>query len=77
MPQDENEFWTDEYFFKSQDPRARELEKKRHPDTGKRVPIVARRAADVVSKIAAREAAAQKQEETRIQYHPESEFSKN
>ena len=77
MAQDGGEFWIDEYFFESQDPLAREAEKKHHPDTGERVPIVVRRAADVVSKIAAREAAEKKQEETRIQYHPKGEFSKN
>lgn len=77
MANAEIEFWTDEYFFKSQDPAVRELEKRRHPDTGKRIPIVLGRQADYVLKLAVQEAAGGKQEETQVVYWPTGGISKN
>lgn len=62
----DDEFWTDSLFFESQDPLIQATERKRHPDTGKRISIVQSNVFQVVSKLVVQEAFDGVQKDTRI-----------
>lgn len=54
---EDNIFPEDKLFYGSTDPLMREMEERRHPDTGKRISIVQGRVGDVISQAAVKEAA--------------------
>jgi len=74
---DNNDFWTDELFFTSQDPLVRKTEEKHHPDTGKRVSIVQHGVAQAIGKLAVQEASGSKEDETKVLKTSKENFSKN